>query len=196
MSDPFSPDYVDPARRRILERMERRYRGPYSSLAEHCAAGYENHSTISREVIRKILIEATDEVGSPELYALRLGCTPAFLEEVLSGRKRAAGDMLDILGVEWNPSIRTYGDPQRSGLYRYLQEQRIRRSLPMATRKSLSADPEIKSARRRLKNRVRREGALEAEQVDSQPAGPGNVVPFPGRARGDDDDLNEVLGRT
>lgn len=140
-------EWVDPGRRRILQRQ---------------AEDGSRRWTIDPESLRVILVEATAELGSPELYADRLGCTPGFLRAVLAGRRRPGGAMLDVLGLEYLPALAAYADPLDSARARLIQHDRIIRSVPKATRESALADPQVQGARRRLLALAKR----EAEEGD------------------------------
>lgn len=89
---------MDPARALILQ------------LQDEAMARNEAFEPTAEE-LRLLLVRALPETAGIDAWAARLGCSAAFLVAVLDGRERAAGDMLDILGMEWIPRRGAYADP-------------------------------------------------------------------------------------
>jgi hypothetical protein len=170
-NDPFA---ADPARVLIME-------------AHDAARRRHEDYTPTAEELRQIMIKACAEVGSPEVWCHRLGCTPAFLNSVLTGRRPPSGPMLDTLGLEWLRKQGVYADP--------LFDRRAQ------TRQRQRWSDEFRSAEKLTTNRILRDINREAVAKAAkgplpaarQPRPSGDVIPFPRRAA-DDDDLDETFG--
>ncbi|SFM16181.1 hypothetical protein [Methylobacterium pseudosasicola] len=151
---PIPPDMHlwDPTRRRIIDRQR--------------AEGHRSSWRLSPDDLRQMLVSATAEVGTPAQYAHRLGCTPGFMWEVLTGERRASGPMLEALGLVWDGRKQAYTDPLLSRRARHIQDDRLRRSVPPAQRAEFEADPDVKAALERTAARAKAEA-----QSDLFPSG-------------------------
>ncbi|WP_375275793.1 hypothetical protein [Methylorubrum thiocyanatum] len=107
----IDPYQADPARLIILQRQDD---------AQEKGVYFEP----TAEELRLVLVQALPETAGVKLWAGQLGCTPAFLQDVLDGREAPAGDMLDILGLEWLPEHGVYADPLYDEDARTIQQDR------------------------------------------------------------------------
>lgn len=174
---------VDPARRLILEAHEEARRRNESFMP-------------TPEELRQIMVAACAEAGGPEAWCDRLGCTPAVLKAVLEGRRQPAGPMLDTLGMEWLRKLGRYADPQLDR--RAQTRQRLRLSDEFRSAERLTTGRILRDINRKAEAKMKAEAetAKAAPPPEQTKAAPAEVIPFPRRKAADDDDLNEILGRT
>ena len=55
---------------------------------------------LSAADVRAILRDVVARAGSQKSYAMKAGCSPAFLGDVLHGRREPSGPLLDALGLD------------------------------------------------------------------------------------------------
>jgi len=68
---------------------------------------------LSRQTVLALLREACDEAGSQSAYAKQCGYTPAYLSDVLSGKRDPGPKILAPLGLEAAPSSQMYQRAKR-----------------------------------------------------------------------------------